>query len=167
MKYTSQRHTFIFRSNVWSYWPIISKDDVHTSKSLQDIIQNQWSMKYRLQWPTSILRSNVGSYWFIILNKDVHTSNSLQDIRQNHRTMKYRSVTYINFEVKRRVLLIHTPKVWCTYIKQSSRCKAKSLDREIQVMLTFTSLPTSPCHKVEPCLICINCFHNRKAENTF
>ena len=38
------------------------KDDVHTSNSLQDIIQNHWTMKYRSQRPTFILMSNVGSY---------------------------------------------------------------------------------------------------------
>ena len=72
------------RSNVLSYWPIIPKYDVNTSNSLQDIMQNHWTMKYRSQWPTFILRSNIRSYWFIIPNNDVHTSNSLQDTRQNH-----------------------------------------------------------------------------------
>ena len=91
MKYRSHRPTFIFRSNVGSYWPIIPKYDVHTSNSLQDVMQNHWTMKYRPQWPTFILRSNIGSYWFIIPNKGVHTSNNLQDIRPNHWTMKYRS----------------------------------------------------------------------------
>ena len=90
MKYRSHRPTFILRSNVGSYWPIIPKYDVHTSNSLQDIMQNHWTMKYRSQWPTFILRSNFMSYWLIILNNDVLTSNSFQDIRQNHWAMKYR-----------------------------------------------------------------------------
>ena len=91
MKYRSQWHTFILRSNVVSYWLIIPKYDVHTSNSLQDTRQNHWTMKYRSQWPTYILRSNVRSYRLIIPKYDVHTSNSLQDIRQNHWTMNYRS----------------------------------------------------------------------------
>ena len=34
-------------------------------------------------------------------------------------------MTYIYFEVKRRVILTHNPTVkWCSYIKDSSRCKA-------------------------------------------
>ena len=78
-------------SNVWSYWFILPKYDVHTSNSLQDIRQNYWTMKYRSQWPIFIMRSNFGSYWLIIPNNIVHTSNSLQDIRQNHWTMEYRS----------------------------------------------------------------------------
>ena len=36
MKYRSHRPTFILRSNVRSYWPLIPKNDVHTSNSLQD-----------------------------------------------------------------------------------------------------------------------------------
>ena len=91
MKYRSPWHRFILRSNIRSYWPIIPKDDVHTSNSLQDITQNHWSMKYRSQWPTFILRSCVMSHWFIIPNNDVHRWNSLQGIRHNHWTMKYRS----------------------------------------------------------------------------
>ena len=66
MKYRSQWHTFIFRSNVQSYWLIILKYDVHTSNSLQDIRQNHWPMKYRSQWPTFILRSHVRSNWLVI-----------------------------------------------------------------------------------------------------
>ena len=79
MKYRSHRPTFILRSNVGSYWPIIPKYDGHTSNSLQDVTQNHWTMKYRSQRPIFILRSNVGSYWFIIPNKDVYTSNNIQD----------------------------------------------------------------------------------------
>ena len=90
MKYRSQWHTFILRSNVRSYWSIIPKDDVYTSNSLQDIIQNHWIMKYRSQWPTIILRSCIRSYWFIIPNNDVHTWNNLQGIRHNQWIMKYR-----------------------------------------------------------------------------
>ena len=80
-----------FEVKFWSYWPIIPKYDVHTSNSLQDIMENHWTMKYRSQWPTFILRSNIWLYWFIIPNNDVHTSNSLQDTRQNHWTIKSRS----------------------------------------------------------------------------
>ena len=93
MKYRSQWPTFIFRANVGSYWHIIPKYmyDVHTSNSLLDIRQNQWTMTNRSQWSTFVLRSTVGLYWLIIPNYDVHTSNSLQDIRQGHWTVKYRS----------------------------------------------------------------------------
>ena len=83
--------TLIFRSNVSSYRFILPKYDVHTSKSLQDIRQNHWTMKYTSQWPIFILRSKFGSYRLIIPNNIVHTSNSLQDIRQNYWTMEYRS----------------------------------------------------------------------------
>ena len=94
MIYRSQLHRFILRSNVRSYWPIISKYDVHTSNSFQDITQNHWTMKYRSQWPTFIFRSNVWSYWLIIAYKDVHTSNSLQDIRQNNELEILVTITY-------------------------------------------------------------------------
>ena len=53
--------TSISRSNVMPYWLIIRKYNVHTSNSLQDKGQIQWTMKYRSQWPTNILRSHVGS----------------------------------------------------------------------------------------------------------
>ena len=90
IKYESQWQTFILRSNVWSYWHIIPKYDVHTPNSFQD---NAKSLDHecRSQWPTFMLRSNVRSYWFIIPNNDVYTSNSLKDTRQNHWTMKCRS----------------------------------------------------------------------------
>ena len=84
MKYRSQWLTFIFRSNIGSYWLIIPKYGVHISNSLQDIRQNHWTMKYRSQWPTIILRSNIKSYCLIIPKYGGHISNSLQDIRQNH-----------------------------------------------------------------------------------
>ena len=83
--------TFIFRSNIGSYWLIIPKYGIHISNSLQDIRQNHWTMIYRSLWPTFILRSNVESYCLIIPTYDVHTSNSLQHVRQNHWTVKYRS----------------------------------------------------------------------------
>ena len=91
MKYRSPWPAFILRLNVGSYWFIIPNKDVHTSNSLQYIMQNQWTMKYKSQWPTFILQSNIGSYWFILPKYYVHTSNSLQDIRQNHWNVKYRS----------------------------------------------------------------------------
>ena len=91
MKYRSQWPTFIFRSNIGSYWLIIPKYDVRISNSLQDIRQNHWTLKYRSQWPTFILRSKVVSYWLIILKNDVHAANSFWDVRQNQWTMKYRS----------------------------------------------------------------------------
>ena len=91
MKYRSQWPTNILRSNFRSYWLIISKYDVYTSNSLQDIRQNHSTMKYRSQWCTFVLRSNNGLYWLIIPKHDVLPSNSFQDIRQNHWTMKYRS----------------------------------------------------------------------------
>ena len=50
--YRSQKPTFIFRSNIRSYWLIISKYDVHTSNSLQNIRQNHWTLKYRSWWPS-------------------------------------------------------------------------------------------------------------------
>ena len=37
MKYRSHRSTFILRSKVGSYWPIIPKYDVHIPNSLQDV----------------------------------------------------------------------------------------------------------------------------------
>ena len=49
IKYRSQWPTFILRSNIRPYWPIIPKYDVHTSNSLQDVTQNHWTMKYRSQ----------------------------------------------------------------------------------------------------------------------
>ena len=73
MKYRSHRPTFILRSNVGSYWPIIPKYYVLISNSLQDVTQNHWNMKYRSQWPIFILRS----YWLIIPTNNVHTSNGL------------------------------------------------------------------------------------------
>ena len=105
MKYRSHRPTFILRSYIGSYWPIIPKYDVHTSNNLQDVTQNHWTIKYRSQWPIFILMSNFALYWLInelmamkqtfqvpiIPNNDVHTSNSLKDIRQNHCTKKYGS----------------------------------------------------------------------------
>ena len=45
--------------------------------------------------------------------------------------------TYIYFEVKRRVPPTHNLKVRCSYIKWSSRYKAKSLDHEIWVTTTY------------------------------
>ena len=68
MKYRSQWPTFILRLNAGSYWFILSKYDVHTSNSLQDIRQNYWTMKYKSRWPTFILWSCIRSYWFIIPN---------------------------------------------------------------------------------------------------
>ena len=41
---------------------IITKNNVNTSTSLQDIRQTHWTMKYRSQRPTFILRPNVVSY---------------------------------------------------------------------------------------------------------
>ena len=66
-------------------------------------------------------------HWLIITKHNFQTSYSLQDIRQNHWTIKYVTVIYIYFEVECRVILTHNPEVWCSYIKQSSRYKAKSL----------------------------------------
>ena len=92
MKYRSQLPTFIFRSNVVSYWLIIPNNDVHTSNSLQNIRQNHWTMKHGSQWSTLFWgQTNIRSYWLKIPKYDVHISNSIQDIRQNHWTVKYRS----------------------------------------------------------------------------
>ena len=91
MKCRSQWSVFILRSNVRSYWHITTKYDAHTSNSLLDIRQNQWTMKYRSQWLTFVLRLNVWLYWLIILSYDVYTLNSLQDIKQGHWIVKYRS----------------------------------------------------------------------------
>ena len=52
MEYRSQWPTLILRSNVGSYWFILTKYDVHTSNSRQDIRQNHWTMKYRSCWPS-------------------------------------------------------------------------------------------------------------------
>ena len=54
---------------------------------------------------------------------------------------------YIYFEVTHQIILTHNPKVWCSYIKLSN--KAKSLDREIWVMLSWDKLlmsTESPYH---------------------
>ena len=83
--------TFIFKSKVGSHCCIIWKYDTHPSISLQNIMQNHWTVKYRSLWPTFILRSKVVSHWLIIKTFDVHSSNSLQNTRKNHWTVKYRS----------------------------------------------------------------------------
>ena len=88
MKYRSQCRSFSLRSSIKSYWLFFPRFHVYTSKSLQNIRQNHWTMKYRSQWPTFILRSSIKSYW---QRYHVYTSNSLQDMRQSHWTMKYRS----------------------------------------------------------------------------
>ena len=132
MKYRSHRPTFILRSNVRLYWPLIPKYYVHTSNSLQEITQNLWAIKYRSQWPIFILRYNFGSYWLIIPNNNVHASNSLQGIRQNYWTMEYRS---------QWPTLIFRSNVWSYWFilpkydvhtsNSLPRYKAKSLDHEI------------------------------------
>ena len=66
------------------HWLIITKHNVHTSNSLQDIHVRQ------IQWTMNILRSDVVSYWLIIPKYDVQPLNSFQDIWQNHWIMKYR-----------------------------------------------------------------------------
>ena len=117
---------------------IIWKYDVHTSNGLQDIKQNHWTMQYGSQWPTFTLKSNIGSQQFIIPKYDVHTSNGLQDVRQNPWTTKHGSQQpKFMFEVKRRVTRTHNLKVRCSYIKWSSRYKAKSLDHAIWVTATY------------------------------
>ena len=50
--------------------------------------------------------------WVILQKNDIDTSNSLRDIKQNHWTMKYRLLTYIYYENKGHVSLIHYPQVW-------------------------------------------------------
>ena len=40
-------------------------------------------------------------------------------------------IVYVNFEIKLKVILTHNCKVWCLYMKLSSRRKAKSLDHEV------------------------------------
>ena len=79
------------RAKAALHWLIITKYNVKTSNSLQDIRQNHWTMKYRSQWPINILRSDIGSYWLIVQEYDVQLLNSFQDTRQNHWTMKCRS----------------------------------------------------------------------------
>ena len=59
-------------------------------------------------------RAKATLHWLIITKYNVQTSVSLQDIRQNHWTMKYRSQTYKCFEVRCRVILTPSPKVWCS-----------------------------------------------------
>ena len=168
MKYRSHRPTFIFRSNIRSYWPIIPKYDVQTSNSLQDVTQNHWTMKYRSQWPTFILRSNFGSYWFIIPNKDVHTSNNLQDIRPNHRTMKYRSQwpTFIlrsNVRSYWFILLkhdVHTSNSLQAIRQNHWTVKYRSCWPSLHDPQQVTRLS-----HVRP-TICKGCFHNRKSRKT-
>ena len=169
MKYRLQRHTFILRSKVRLYWPIIPKDDVHTSDSLQDIIQSHWTMKYRSQIPMFVLRSKVGLYWFIIPNNDVHTSNSIQDIRQNH------WITYIRHSELHLFwgqMSGHTDSYSqsMVYIHQNSlqdirqnhwtekyrSCWPSLHDPQVHVTRLSHDWPT----------ICISCFHNRKSRQT-
>ena len=136
-------------------------------------------MKCRSLWPIWILKSNVLSYRLAIQKNRVYISNLIQDIKQNHWTMKYRSLTYVNFKIKLQVILTHNQKVWYLYLKyssgykahplddeNSSEYKAKLLDHEILVMLTFTSWPISEFHKL--CDVWPNnflsYFHNRKVE---
>ena len=129
-------------------------------------MQNHWTMKYRSEWPIFILRSNFGSCWLIIPNNDVHTSNS-QDIRPNHWTMKYRS-QWPTLILRSNVILIHTPKVWCTYtnslqdIRQNHwtvkyrSCWPSSNDPQVHVTRLSHVWPN----------ICASCFHNRKSRKT-
>ena len=65
-----------------------------------------------------------------------YISSSLKKILQHHWTMKYRSQgpTFI-FRSKHPVILTHNPKVGCSYI--SLQDKAKSLDHEIHVIVTY------------------------------
>ena len=63
---------------------------------------------------------------------DTHRLKSLWDIRQKHWTMKYRS-QWSTFILRSNVgsyWLIY-PKVWCSYIKQSSGYKTKSLNNRL------------------------------------
>ena len=137
MKYRSHWPTNILRSDFGSYWLIIPNYDVQPLNSFPDIWKTHWTMKYRWQWPTFIFRSNGVSYWLIIPKYGVHTSNSLQDIRQNHWTMKYRS-QWLTFILRSNIgSYTHNPEVWCSYMKESSRYKAKSLDYEIYVTVTY------------------------------
>ena len=73
VKCRSQWSTFIFRSNVRSYWTIIANCHAYSTNNLQDIRQNHWTMKYRSKWSTFILRSNVRSYWIVVPNCHVYT----------------------------------------------------------------------------------------------
>ena len=137
MEYGLRRPTFILRSIVASYGLIILKYDVHTSVGLQEIRQNHWTIKYGSWRHTFILRSNVGSHRLITSKSDVHTSNGLQDIKRNHWTMKYgsRRPTFILGSNDGSHGLIF--KVRYSYIKWSSRYKAKSLDHEIWDTTTY------------------------------
>ena len=80
-----------FRAKAALHWLFITKYNVQTSNSPQDIRQNHWTMKYRRQWPINILRT----WCQIILTHSPtvwwSTLKSFQDIRQNHWTRKYRS----------------------------------------------------------------------------
>ena len=157
------------KSNVRSYWPIIPKDDVHTSNGLQDITQNHWTMKCRSKHPTFILRSCVGSYWFIIPN-NVHTWYSLQGIRYSHWTMKYRS-QWPTFSLRSNVWSywfiiwkydVHTSKSLQDVRQNHWTMKYRSClpslhDPQVHVTRLSHVWPT----------ICIICFHNRKQKNTF
>ena len=74
------------------------------------------------------------------MEDSIRTSNGRQDIRQNQCTMKIRSQRP-TFILRSNVGLHKThnptvrhsynPKIGCSYIKWSSRYKAKSLDHEI------------------------------------
>ena len=170
MKYRSNRPTFILRTNAGSYWPIIPKYYVHISNSLQDVMQNHWTMKYRSQWPIFIFKSNFGSYWLIIPNNNVHTSNSLQDIRQNHWTMEYRSqwpTLILKSNVRSYWFILPKYDVHTSNSLQDIRqnhwtvkyrsCWPSLHDPQVHVTRFSHVRPT----------FCISCFHNKKSRKTF
>ena len=83
-------------------------------------------------------RAKAALHWLIIKKYNVHTSSSLQVLRPIPWTMNYRSQVqvYIYFEVRRRVIQTHNPKEDVQPLKYS-RYKAKSLDHEIQITVTY------------------------------
>ena len=85
----------------------------------------------------SYFEVNIRSHRLIIPKNAVHTLNGLQDIRQNHWTIKY-GPWQPTFILRSNVgSHTHNPKVRCSFIKWSSRYKAKSVDHEIQVTVTY------------------------------
>ena len=172
MKYRSHRPTFILRSNIGSYWPIIPKYDVqkiivHTSNSLQNVTQNHWTMKYRLQWPIFILRSRL---WVILTHNqkknNVHTSNSLQDIRQNHWTMECRSqwpTIILRSNVGSYWFILPKYDVHTSNSLQDIRQNHWTVKyRSYRPSLHDPQVHAPKLRHIWP-TICISCFHNRKS----
>ena len=77
-------------------------------------------------------------------------------------------MTYIYFEVKSQVVLIHNPKVWCSYISLQD---IRQNHWTVKYGSCWPSLH-NPRNNVKRLshvwpTICISCFHNRKVEKHY